>query len=302
MTLAAVQEVIAQVPMWKGAADLNVSPLRGGITNNNYRVDVGKKSYVLRISGDNTELLGINREYEYRTQTIAGELGIGPEVVTFIEPGGYLVTKFIEGRHITPEELRQPENIARVAAVLNEIHAMPSIPGVFSAFQVVRNYTKIAQAHNVSFPERFDWLVSQMNDAEAAMLNTSRVQRPCHNDLLNGNFLLSNNNKLYVLDWEYAGMGDIYFDLANFSNNHELSEDEDRLLLDCYFGNVNSQTVAHLNVMKMMSDFREAMWGLVQVRISQLDFDFLGYANQHFHRLLQRALNPDWENWLAEFR
>lgn len=300
MTLIAVEGAIAKVPMWKNTTDLKVSPLRGGMTNQNYRVDVGKKSYVLRISGDNTELLGINREYEYRTQTIAGELGIAPEVVTFIEPEGYLVTKFVEGRPIPPEELREPENLARLASILNEIHAMPSIPGIFSPFQVVRNYTKIAQAHHVTFPEKFDWLISQMNDAEAAMMNTSRIQRPCHNDLLNGNFLLG--NKLYVLDWEYAGMGDVFFDLANFSNNHELTEHEDEFLLDCYFGRVTSQSIAHMNIMKIMSDFREAMWGLVQVRISDLDFDFLGYANQHFHRLLERALNPRWESWLKEFQ
>ena len=300
MTLAAMEEVITRIPMWRNAADLKVSPLRGGMTNQNYRIDAGNKSYVLRISGDKTDLLGINREYEYRTQTIAGELGIAPEVVTFLEPEGYLVTKFIEGRPLPAEELRQPENLARVASVLNEIHAMPSIPGVFSPFMVVRNYTKIAQEHNVTFPEKFDWLISQMNDAEAAMMNTSRIQRPCHNDLLNGNFILG--NKLYILDWEYAGMGDVFFDLANFSNNHDLSEDEDHFLLDCYFGRVSSQSIAHMNIMKIMSDFREAMWGLVQVRISDLDFDFLGYANQHFLRLLERALNPNWESWLKEFR
>jgi thiamine kinase-like enzyme len=300
MTLTAIEEVINRVPMWKNAADLKVSPLRGGMTNQNYRIDAGKKSYVLRISGDKTDLLGINRDHEHRTQMIAGELGIAPEVVTFIEPEGYLVTKFIEGRAIPAEELKQPENLARVAAVLNEIHAMPSIPGVFSPFMVVRSYEKLAREHNVTFPEKFDWLISQMNDAEAAMQNTSRIQRPCHNDLLNGNFLLA--NKLYILDWEYAGMGDVFFDLANFSNNHELSEDEDHLLLDCYFGRVSSQSIAHMNIMKIMSDFREAMWGLVQVRISDLNFDFLGYANQHFLRLLQRALNPNWEAWLKEFR
>jgi thiamine kinase-like enzyme len=210
------------------------------------------------------------------------------------------VSKFIEGRHVPAEELRKPENLTQVAVVLNEIHSMPSIPGVFSPFQVVRSYAKIAREHNVTFPEKFDWLLSQMNDAEAAMMNTSRIQRPCHNDLLNGNFLWA--NKLYVLDWEYAGMGDVFFDLANFSNNHELSEHEDEFLLDCYFGHVSSQSIAHMNIMKIMSDFREAMWGLIQVRFSDLDFDFLGYANQHFLRLLERALNPNWESWLKEFR
>ena len=300
MTLAAVEEAIARIPIWKDAKDLKVSLLRGGITNHNYRVDVGNESFVFRISGDKTELLGIHRVYEYRTQQMAAELEIAPEVVYFLEPEGYLISRFINGRPIPPAELRQPENIRRVVEALHKIHSMPEIPGVFNAFQVVRDYCEAAQLYNVQFPENFDWLISRMNDAESALSSQPRSSHPCHNDLLNGNFLLG--DKLYILDWEYAGMGDIFFDLANFSNNHELSTEEDRVLLDCYFGKITPQTLAHLNIMKIMSDFREAMWGQVQVGISDLDFDFREYANKHFDRLTQNIQNPNWNQWLEEVR
>lgn len=296
MTLDAVDKAIARIPVWKHATDRHVSPLRGGITNHNYRVDVGGESFALRISGDKTDLLGINREYEYRTQHIAAELGIAPEVVYFLEPEGYLITRFIEGRPIPPEELRQPQNIRRVVEALHKLHSMPEIPGMFNAFQVVRDYAEIAQSFNVHFSENSDWLLHQMNEAEKALNTHPLTPLPCHNDLLNGNFLLG--DRLYILDWEYAGMGDIFFDLANFSNNHELTDGEDRLLLDCYFGQVSSQHIAHMSIMKIMSDFREAMWGLVQVGISNLNFDFREYANKHFDRLTQNIQNPNWAQWL----
>jgi thiamine kinase-like enzyme len=299
MTLS-VEEIVARVPLWQGAMDLQISPLEGGITNRNYRVDVGGKSFHLRLAGENTSMLGIDREHEYQAALIAGQADIGPEVVYFIEPDGFLITRFINGRSILPNELRQPENIQRVVQMLQKIHSVEHFPGVFDAFQVVRDYTEIARRYRVQFPENFDWLIQQMRQAEAVLMTRTRSLHPCHNDMVNANFLLA--EKLYLLDWEYAGMGDIFFDLANFSNNHELSEEEDLFLLDCYFGNVTSQAVAHLKIMKMMSDFREAMWGLVQVGISKLDFDFPGYANQHFRRLLQSALNPNWERWLQEFR
>lgn len=299
MTLT-IQEAIARVPMWADRQEIEVSELEGGITNLNYRVDVDGKSYHLRIPGENTEMLGINREHEHKANLVAGELGVAPEVVYFIEPEGCLVTRFIDGRPIPPEEIRQPANILRVAEKLHNIHALPMIPGVFSPFQVVRDYAGIAQRYKVPFPENFDWLISQMNHAET-ILNSHRLfQKPCHNDLLNGNFLLA--DQLYILDWEYAGMGDIFFDLANFSNNHELSEAEDRVLLNCYFTEFTPQDVIHLNIMKLMSDFREAMWGLVQVGISNLPFDFRAYADKHFDRLTQNVLNPNWEGWLKEFR
>ena len=176
---------------------------------------------------------------------------------------------------------------------------LPTIPAVFSPFQVVRDYADIARRYKVPFPENFDWLISQMNNAETILNSHHFFQKPCHNDLLNGNFLLA--DQLYVLDWEYAGMGDIFFDLANFSNNHELSEAEDRVLLNCYFTEFTAQDVIHLNMMKFMSDFREAMWGLVQVGVSKLPFDFRAYANKHFDRLTQNLLNPNWEQWLKEF-
>lgn len=300
MTLT-VEEAIARVPMWRNANDIKFTPLEGGITNRNYRVDVGGKSFHLRLAGENTEMLGIDREYEYKAALIAGELEIAPEVVYFIRPEGYLVTRFIDGRPIPVEELRQPKNLQRLSELLLKIHSMPSIPGTFSAFQVVRDYAEIARQYNVQFPEKFDWLISQMNDAEAALQTQRILERPCHNDLLNANFLAT-DRQIFVLDWEYAGLGDVFFDLANFSNNQELSEHEDRFLLDCYFGRVTAKNIVHLNIMKIMSDFREAMWGLVQIGISDLDFDFRGYANKYFDRLTKNILNPNWEQWLVDIR
>lgn len=105
------EDIIARVPQWKEAKDLRFSPLGGGITNRNFRVDVGGESFVLRVAGANTELLGIDRENEYLANRLAGERGIAPEVYYYIHPEGYLVTKFVPGRPLPPEELKQPENL-----------------------------------------------------------------------------------------------------------------------------------------------------------------------------------------------
>lgn len=299
MTLT-IEEAIARVPMWQNARDIQVSSLEGGITNLNFRVDVGDESFHVRIAGENTELLGIDREHEHAAHLRASQAGIAPKVVYFIRPEGYLVTRFIDGRPIPPEELRQPENLQRLAKILHKIHTMQEIPGVFNSFQVVRDYADVARKHNVSFPENFEWLIGQMNDAESALNTQPLMLCPCHNDLLNGNFLLT--EWLYILDWEYAGMGDIFFDLANFSNNQELSEAEDDWLLGFYFEKITPRHLAHMKVMKIMSDFREAMWGLVQIGISNLDFDFREYANKHFDKLTQNIQNSDWNKWLEDIR
>jgi thiamine kinase-like enzyme len=295
-----VDEAISRIPQWANANDLKVSPLDGGITNSNFRVDTGGESYALRIAGINTDMLGINRENEYAANLAAGKLGIAPEVVYAIQPEGYLVTRFLSAHPFPPEEITQPENIRRVMEVVRRIHSMPEIPGAFSVFRTVENYAETARRYNVEFPEEFDWLIERMNEAEAALLTEPEPLRPCHNDLLNANFLI--DDRIYILDWEYAGMGDLFFDLANFSDHHELSDEQDQWLLECYFGKVTDKQIAHLKIMKVMSDLREAMWALVQIGISQLDFDYRGYANKFFARVFENIKDPRWDQWIKEMK
>jgi thiamine kinase-like enzyme len=297
MTLT-VEETIARVPQWAGASNLKTSPIGGGITNHNYRVDVGSESFFLRIAGASTELLGINREYEYAANLAAGRLGIAPEVVYFIRPEGYLVTRFITGRPLPPEEIRQPENIRRVMETVRRIHNMPEIPGRFSAFRTIEGYSEIARRYNVAFPRDFESLMARVVEAEKVLMTNPYTPCPCHNDLLNANFII--NGQLYIIDWEYAGMGDLFFDLANFSDHHNLSDEQDRWLLECYFGEVKAAHWAHLKIMKVISDFREATWGLVQIGISKLDFDFRAYSDEFFDRVIKNIHDPRWGQWLKE--
>jgi thiamine kinase-like enzyme len=300
LTMAlSLAEAIARVPHWASASDLKATPLRGGITNNNFRIDVGGESFVLRIIGADTDLLGINRDYEYAANLAAGKSGIAPEVYYFIQPEGYLVTRFINGRPIPPEELRQPENIRRVMDNVRKIHAMQDIPGSFNSFRVVRDYTEIARRYQVAFPKNYDWLIESLQEAEKVLSVHPYKPCPCHNDLLNANFLT--NGQLYILDWEYAGMGDAFFDLANFSDHHNLSDEQDSWMLKCYFNKeVQPDHWAHLKIMKIMSDLREATWGLVQIGISKLDFDFRDYADKFFGRVMENIQNPHWNEWLKE--
>ena len=297
MTLT-LEEAIARVPHWVGVSDLIATRLGGGITNNNFRIDVGGESFVLRIIGADTELLGINRDYEHAANLAAGKLGIAPEVYYLIQPEGYLVTRFINGRPILPEEISQPENIRRVMETVKKIHAMHDIPGRFDVFQVVRDYSETARRYEVAFPKDYDWLISRLQEAEDALSVRPYKPCPCHNDLLNANFLT--NGQLYILDWEYAGMGDAFFDLANFSDHHNLSDEQDHWMLNCYFKDVQPNHWAHLKIMKIMSDLREATWGMVQIGISKLDFDFCEYADKFFGRVIDNIHNPHWNEYLKE--
>jgi thiamine kinase-like enzyme len=264
-----VQALVEQ--LWPGEQAV-VEPLGGGITNHNFKVDVGGESYVLRVGGKDTELLGIDREHEHAATRAAAELGIGPEVVAFVD--GCLVTRFVGGRvaeHVDP---------AAAGELIARIHSGPAIPSRFDSFQVVEDYLARAEERGVAVPAAYDEAAARAGEIEAR--RGESPLRPCHNDLLAANFI-DDGERIWIVDWEYAGMGDPFFDLGNFAANHELDQDGERALLEAY----GSADLQALRDMRFMSDFREAMWGVVQQGISKLDFDFAGYADRHFDRALR---------------
>jgi thiamine kinase-like enzyme len=281
--------------LWPGR-DVAIEELGGGITNRNFKVAVDGEAFVLRVGGKDTELLGIDRSVEHGASLVAAELGIGPEVVRFVEPEGWLVTRFVDGRPLPPDEMRRPANVERAARTLRRLHDGPSIPGRFDSFRVGEAYRETAEAHGVRVPAAYEWA---KEIADAIELRRGREpERPCHNDLLNANFI-DQGDRLRIVDWEYAGMGDRFFDLANFSVNHELGEGENEALLAAYFGEARPADAESLRLMRFMSDFREAMWGVVQQGISELDFDFVAYADEHFARLERTAADPRFRDALG---
>jgi thiamine kinase-like enzyme len=294
MSSADAEVLVAR--LWPGRP-ATIEPLQGGITNRNFLVTLGDERVVLRIAGRDTSLLGIDRGREAAAARMAARAGVGPDVVAFVEPEGSLITRFVDGTPIPPERMRTPEQIARAAAALRAIHQGETIPGRFDAHQVVEDYRRTAIAHCVELPADHQWARDISERIREARGPQPLV--PCHNDLLNAN-LIDDGQRIRIVDWEYAGMGDRFFDLANFSINHEFEPRHDRALLDAYFGEVQPSHADSLRLMRFLSDFREAMWGVVQQGISTLDVDFVAYAAEHFERLRRTAADPAFERALAE--
>jgi thiamine kinase-like enzyme len=267
-----IDELLERV--WPGRP-ATAEPLGGGITNRNFKVDVDGESFVLRIGGNDTHMLGIDRIMEHDASSIAASLGIAPEVVTFLEPEGFLVTRYVEG------EVGHPD-VVDAARLLRTLHDGPRIRGRFDSFRVVEAYAATAAGLGVQLPAAYA-SAKETADRIEPTRRSSQVT-PCHNDLLAANFIFD-GARLWIVDWEYAGMGDPFFDLGNFAVNHELDVDGEHALLSAY----GSADADALVLMRFMSDFREAMWGVVQQGLSELEFDFVAYAGEHFERLASTA-------------
>jgi thiamine kinase-like enzyme len=286
-----------------GEAEGEARPLEGGITNRNYLVTLGGNRYVIRVPGKDTSLLGIDRSAEREANENAAAVGVAPKVAAQLDDPPCLVTEFITCTEMTAEDLREHDTMKTVMALLRSVHdSGAKLPTSFDSFRVVEEYRETAESRGGKIPDAFDEAHERAGEIEAVLSGPEHEPAPCHNDLLAGNFLRG-TEQIWVVDWEYAGMGDRYFDLANFAINNELEPSQYPEMLGDYFSEeAGAKRVATLRLMMFMSDFREAMWGVVQTVASDLDFDFVDYATTHFTRMQDTAANPSFAQWLEEAR
>ncbi len=301
--MAQLSTALDQLSVMLGPLDGEAIPLDGGITNRNYRARFGADEVVIRMPGKETGLLGIDREAERAANECAARLGVAPAVVAALTDPPCLVTRFVSGRELGSEELRQPALLAEVAAALRAVHDSGARLAVsFSAFRIVETYAERASARGATLPPDYASAHATAARIEAALAGAAEAPVLCHNDLLAANFLASNAG-IRLIDWEYAALGDPYFDLGNFAVNNGLGAAEEEAFLSAYLGAApGAHRLARLRLMRFMSDFREAMWAVLQGSLSDLDFDFAAYARTHFDRLSASAAAPGFEALLEDAR
>jgi len=287
--------IIARLEPELGPLESEPEALDGGITNRNFRLRMGGEDLVLRICDRGAEVLGIDRITEEIASRRAAAEKIAPPVVAFLSDVPVLVTRWLPGGGLTPEEVRAPESLVQVARLLRRLHSCPALPTSFDVFALVERQRALA----ASLPESYERAMALARRIEAALTGPEHEPVPCHNDLLTANFV-RDGRRVCIVDWEYAGMNDRYFDLGNLSVNNGFGPEDDRALLEAYWDEpATERRLAALALMRLASDLREAMWGAVQQGRSTLDFDYAAYAGEHFERLERAAADPRVEEWLA---
>lgn len=294
-----VNQIIARVPAWEGAREVQVEPI-AGLTNANYRITVDNERFVLRVSGQNTARLGINRLHEFAALQAAAAAGIGPQVVAFIEPEGHLVTRWIDGRHWGVSEYRTHAHVRLLTETVKRIHTLPPSGATFSPFQRVESYLETARGFRVPLPPGFDGYLQTMRVVKADQKrDMSSWLRFCHNDLVSVNYLfVEDEQSIIILDWEFAGLGDIYYDLATVVYTHDsdvpIPPELEEVMLECYFGETTDWRRRRLLGMKYMLMLFTAMWGLAQHEMQQAGlipavegFDYLEFAQYLFAHDIQ---------------
>ncbi|MCW2989515.1 MAG: phosphotransferase, partial [Solirubrobacterales bacterium] len=255
-----MEDVLRKLEARLGAREGEPEALEDGITNRNYRVRFGGRDHVVRICGAQTELLGIDREAEQTAAAAAHAAGVGPEVTAFLHGDSCLVTAFVQARSLEPADVQ--EDVVRVAAALRTVHHSHTVVhATFSPFRVAERYRELTLERGGGLPEA-------LGPAAAAARRIEEALPPfkpalCHNDLLPAN-LLDDGERLWIIDWEYAAMGDPFFDLGNLSAMNGFELHDDTALVTAYLGHCDEPDLARVRLHRAAAEYREGMWGVVQ--------------------------------------
>ncbi|MHA6686127.1 phosphotransferase [Mesorhizobium sp. A556] len=265
----------------------------GGLTNLVFAVG----NFCLRIPGKGTEEY-INRAHEAVAAREAATAGVSPEVLHFDDQSGVMVTRFIAGTQtMSPEEFRRrPGSPARAGQAFRRLHdSGAKFPFRFELFAMIDDYLKILSTKDVALPAGYHEVVREAEIVRAALAAHPLPLTACHCDPLCENFL-DTGERMWIVDWEYAGMNDPMWDLGDLSVEGKFDAAQDEEMIRAYFG--GEPTLGErgrIVIYKAMCDLLWTLWGLIQLANNNPVDDFRAYADGRFARCKALMETADFE-------
>ena len=291
-----IEEVAGRISEWHGK-QIAIHPLAGGLTNSNYRVQVDNTSYVVRIPGQSTELLAVDRTNEHHNTRAAAAAGVGAGVRHYLADCTVMVLAFIPGETMSIAALQQPGMPARMAAALKKLHAGPRFLKDFNMFRLTDFYLQIAAERGIRIPPNYPQRMKAVKQIERALAAKPSATVPCHNDLLAENYI-DDESQLWIVDYEYSGNNDPCFELGNTCQEQQYDTPRIEALCSAYFGSARPDKLARMQLNMIMSDVGWTLWAAIQASISSIDFDFWGWAVERWTRAETKMDSAEFSQWL----
>ena len=296
MTIPSIEQVIAAIPDWAGRV-VTAERIPAGLTNTNWRVVVDGTPFFVRIPGADTELLAVDRGNEIHNTIAAAEAGVAPRVVQTVPEWDVFALEWLDARTMSNETLRADGMPSRIAAVLRQLHAGPRFRDDFDMFRVAERYMALVDERSIAIPAGYREHLALVPRIEAALGVHRPATVPCHNDLLAENYL-DDGERLWLVDWEYSGNNDPAFELGNTAQELGFDDAQVEELCAAYFGDASPALLARMRLQMIMSDVGWTLWAAIQARISTIDYDFTGWAEERWARAETALDGPDFGSWL----
>jgi thiamine kinase-like enzyme len=298
MSRPSIEQVLERISLWKGL-DTSVSELHGGLTNQNFLVEAEGGRYVVRIPGVATELLAVDRENERLNATAASTTGVSPRILEYLPDLSVMVLEYIDGRTMSGDNLRGEGMGARIAESLRRLHAGPRFHQDFNMFRLVEYYIGIVEQHDVLIPEGFYERLPTVAEVERVVAVNALPSVPCHNDLLAENYI-DDGQQLWIIDFEYSGNNDPCFELGDTAQECEFDEERRAALCEAYFGRLDPVQLARMELHAFIADVGWTLWAAIQAKISDLDYDFWGWAEERWGRAVTLMDSAEFPKLLSQ--
>jgi thiamine kinase-like enzyme len=268
-----------------------------GLTNRVYRVDLPGGRFALRIPGDRSSAI-VDRRTEEANARAAALAGVAPEVIHF-GADGVMLTRFVDGKPLTPEKIVAPGALTRVGAALRRLHdSGAAFAGRFQPFGTSDRYRAVLLSHGVSLSARQQEILGEAEAVRAALAAHPVAEKPCHCDPTGRN-LIDTGKRVWLVDWEYSGLNDPAWDLAYCAIQAGLPPDSEAELLSTYFDRPPTDAeVARVKVMKAPVELMSALWALIQESSGNRVADFRSYAETTFELSAARSRTPEFRESL----
>jgi thiamine kinase-like enzyme len=278
---------------------LRVTPIAAGLTNQNYRLDDGDRTFFFRRPGPATELLAVDRENELYNTRAAAKAGVGARVLQHDPKTGGILLEWLPGRTMSNEAFQAPEMPRLIAEVLQRLHSGPRFRDDFDMFRLSEYYLAVVDERSIRIPDGYREQLPKVALIEAALAVRPLPTVPCHNDLLAENYLFD-GKRLWIVDYEYSGNNDPTFELGNTAQELGFDAARQEELCAAYFGEATPALLARMRLQMIMSDVGWTLWAAIQAAISSIDYDFWGWAEERWGRASTAFARDDFDDLLAE--
>ena len=294
-----LQTALAEIEPWRGRIR-GYRPVLGGISNTNWRIEVGDGSFFLKMPGRGTEMF-IDRKAALDASRRAEALGIGPTIYEYLAHRGIEINDFITGRRsCSNADFEDPAIRASAVATYRVFNESGLLPLTKTVFDMIDEHIDQARSLGGAFPPDWAWLFKQYQLARAALEASGIDLVPCFNDPMPGNFMLGADKSIMLIDYEYSSNNDRCYDLGIWCGEMFFSEAVEAEIIETYFGRFDPVMKARLTVHKALADIKWSTWAMVQNKLSTLDFDFFKYGAWKHMRARSIMRDPRWVEYLKQ--
>ncbi len=296
--MQSIEEIIARIEDWKGS-NISIQPMTGGLTNSNYKVTVDGAPFFVRVPGEGTELLAIDRNNEYFNTDTAAATGVGPKVLYYLPDLQVMVLEYLEGTTMSNALLNATGMPANIATAIRRLHGGSRFLTDFNMFRLTEYYLEICKKYTITIPEGYPVRLHTVKQIEQAMAVHPLPAVPCNNDLLAENYIYDGNS-MRIIDYEYSGNNDPCFELGNTCQELQYNEESIAEVCEAYFDYRRVDMISRMKLYMIMSDVGWALWAAIQAKISKINYNFWGWAVERWGRAIEKMDSPAFPQWLED--